>query len=272
MADLSLTAVSVVVGSTRAGSNRLLDGINLNATGGEFIAILGENGAGKSTLLKAIMGLMPLATGTILVDGQPLSALSPRERALRLAWLPQSIPLAWPLRVFDAVALGRFAHGGTPRALSSRDHAAVTAAMAACGLSDFINRSTPTLSGGEIARVHIARTFASGAPILLVDEPVAALDPGHRLAVMDLLKQHTGNGGTVIAVLHDLGLAARYADRIVGIRHGRLVFDLPPETAMTASNMADLFDVHVHIDTTPGWPQPVLISQIISDPADPVEN
>ncbi|MEQ1689634.1 MAG: ABC transporter ATP-binding protein, partial [Sphingopyxis sp.] len=239
------------------GRAMLVKPLDFCARPSEMIAIIGPNGAGKTSLLRGIIGLGERVSGSVFIDGQAVSAMKPHRRARVLGYLPQSLPLAWPIRVTDAVALGRYPHG-----VSSEGDAAVERALSDCGLLALANRSTDSLSGGELARVHVARTFACAAPILLVDEPVAALDPSHALTVMRLLRRHADDGGTVVVVMHDLGLAARFANRILGMRDGQLLFDDAPTLAMTPENIAALFDVEASVDNISGWPQPTIVAAL----------
>lgn len=242
----------------RTGATTLVDNVSLKLRPGELVAIVGENGAGKSSLMRAIAGYLPLTSGQCIVGGRPVASLSAVERARHIAWLPQSVPLAWPIRVRDAVALGRFAHGAAPHRLTHKDERAVEHALAACDLMALAKRSTATLSGGELARVHIARALAGEAPILLADEPVAALDPRHVLAIMRLIRTSVDSGQSALIVLHDLGLAARFADRIIGMRQGSILVDGRPGDVVTPGWIQQLFDVASTVDLSHGWPQPVI--------------
>lgn len=253
MADLRLDKVTVM-----ADRAPLVDQCSLPAGAGEFIAVVGENGAGKSTLLRAIAGYVPISAGSCTLDGVDIASLPTTERARKIAWLPQTMPVAWPIRVSDAVALGRFPHGAAPWRLAQNDRIAIERALKACDLMGLRDRSTATLSGGELARVHIARALASEAPLLLADEPVAALDPRHQLAVLQLFRASVDRGGCAIVILHDLALAARFADRIIGMKGGRIVVDDTPQKAITAEWIDQLFGVTAVIDHSAGWPRPML--------------
>lgn len=209
---------------------------------GTLTALVGPNGAGKSSLVRALAGIQP-ARGFIIVGGHNITDLSPIARARTLAWLPQAHPPAWPVTVHDAVAIGRFAYGGAGGGLCPTDHAAVATAMAECDISRLADRRIDTLSGGEVARVHLARCLSAETSIILVDEPVAALDPAHRLAVMDILRGRVAAGATVLVVLHDLVLAARYADRIIAMADGHIVADGTPQTVITSAFMQTVFGV-----------------------------
>lgn len=249
MAELKVQSLSI-----DADSARLVDDVTLAVRAGEVVAIIGENGAGKSTLMRAMAGYAKPSTGKVTVDGHDVLRMTSPARARAIGWLPQAMPLAWPVKVRDAVAIGRFAHGGLPGRLSAQDKAAVERAMIACDLVDLADRSTVNLSGGEMARVHIARAMAGETTVLLADEPVAALDPRHRLAVMRLFRAEADAGKAVAMVLHDLALAARFADRIVGIKDGRMLVEGPPVQVVTRAWIAELFGVEAEVDGSRGWP------------------
>jgi iron complex transport system ATP-binding protein len=239
---LKVDGLSVVLGRTKA-----LDGVDLSVRPGEFIVIVGPNGAGKTTFLKASAGLIG-AKGSIALEGTPLSRLSPVERARRIAYLPQGHVFHWPLAVEDIVALGRLPRTGGAD-LSVADGEAVKRAMAETGVSDYARRPVTTLSGGERARVALARVLATEAKLVLADEPTTSLDPRYQLIVLDTLQRHARQGGAVIAVLHDLGLAARRADRIVVMKEGRVAADGPPRDVLTRELLAETFGVNVQIVT-----------------------
>jgi iron complex transport system ATP-binding protein len=251
MAELSINDLSVQV-----AGQRLVDDVSLHIGSGELVALVGPNGAGKSSLLRAIAGVQAYH-GVVLIDGNNLFALSPTQRARMLSWLPQAHPPAWPVTVRAAVGIGRFAWGGGSMGESAEDSVAIMQSLDQCDLAKMAHRQITSLSGGELARVHLARALVAEAPVLLADEPVAALDPAHRLAVMQILRDHADAGGTVLVVLHDIGLAARYADRIVGIRDGRVLASGVPADVVTTAFMADLFDVEADIHIVDGVPVPM---------------
>lgn len=221
---------------------------NLRLVPGELVALLGPNGAGKTSLLRAALGLEKRSAGLATLDGMDSEKISPMQRARRVAYLPQQRPLAWPNTVRDVVALGRFAYGAAPGKLSLKDAEAVDNAIERCGLTDLGNRNTDTLSGGELARVHCARAFAAEAPLLVADEPVAALDPRHQFSTMDIVRQFVEGGGGALVVLHDITLAARYATRIVWMKQSRIVADGPPEQTLTPERLADIYGVRARVD------------------------
>lgn len=203
---------------------RILEDISLTADKGEFIGLIGPNGAGKSTLLRASAGLLPADAGTRRINGLAVETLSIRQRARALSYLPQARPLYWALTARDVVALGRFAFGN-PLTEDARDREAGIKALSLCGAAHLADRPASELSGGELSRVHLARALAGDTPLLLADEPAAALDPAHQFAVMTLLRDMAEKGKTVIAALHDLPLAARYCSRLVVMNEGRICFD-----------------------------------------------
>ena len=183
-------------------------------------------------------------SGKVLVGNSPLGSLSRQERARKIAYLPQGHQVHWPLAARDVVALGRFAHGmGDPDRMSSSDAEIVDAAMARTGTTPFADRIVQSLSGGERARVMLARVLAVEAPILLADEPTASLDPHHQLGVMRDLKAEAARGTLVIAVTHDLGLAARLADEVILMAGGRIIQQGTPEAVFTPELLADTYGI-----------------------------
>ena len=243
MAELVTRNLSVV-----AGKATLVRDANLSLSRGELVALLGPNGAGKTSLLRSALGLEKRAGGEARLDGTDSERLSPMQRARRVAYLPQQRPLAWPNTVRDVVALGRFAYGASPGRLSAADAEAVDRAIELCDLGAFAERQTDTLSGGELARVHCARAFATEAPLLVADEPVAALDPRHQFKVMDMVRQFVNDGGGALVVLHDIALAARYADRMVWMKDAEIVADGTPEDTLTNERMSEIYGVRARIN------------------------
>ncbi|TCT04370.1 ABC transporter ATP-binding protein [Aquabacter spiritensis] len=221
------------------GGARLLSGVSLDLRGGEMLGLIGPNGAGKTTLLRALCGLAPLAAGAVTYDGQPLADLGAAARGRSVAYLAQDGRIHWPLPVEEVVALGRLPHG------AARIDAAVLRALEAADLLGLRSRAAGTLSGGERARVLLARALAVEAPLLLADEPVAALDPSHQLQMMEALRAAARGGAAVVVVLHDLTLAARFCDRLLLLKAGRAIAEGRPAEVLTAGRVLDAYGVTV---------------------------
>ena len=230
----------------------ILESINLELNSGELVVLLGANGAGKSSLLRSALGLAQVSTGESLIDEQLVTTLSSANRAKKVAYLPQKRPLAWPIKVFDVVSLGRYAYGVNLGRLKNDDLESVESAITSCDLEHLRNRRVDTLSGGEAARVHVARAFAANAALLLADEPTAALDPKHQLDVMQLIRRYVDMGGGALVVGHEASLAARFADRLIWMRDGRIVADGTVKETMTAAMMAEIYGVSAQIGDVAG--------------------
>lgn len=248
MVMLQLDAVSVTL-----GRRQVLDGIDATFHAGTLVGIVGPNGAGKSTLARAMLALVP-AQGRILIDGGDIHALRRDDLARRIAYLPQGQTLHWPLTVERLVGLGRMPHLGPMSRIGAADHDAVERAMARADVTDLRHRVATELSGGERARVLLARALAIGAPAMVADEPLASLDPGHQIDVMDLLRAEAHAGALVMAVLHDLTMAARYCDRLLLIDQGRLVADGTPEAVLTPTNLREVYGIDATVQLDGAWP------------------
>ena len=229
-----------------AGTSILRD-VTVSLQPGELVAILGPNGAGKTSLLRALMGLTKISSGSAELNGVMCYEMAPQDRARLVSYLPQRRPLAWPNRVIDVVALGRFAHGAALGRLNPEDAAAVADAITACDLNKLAERATTTLSGGELARVHFARAIAAKTPLLVADEPVAELDPRHQIRIADLLRHYVDDGGGALVVLHEIALAARVADRLVWMKSGRIFAEGTPAETLTSQMMEDVYGVRAHV-------------------------
>jgi len=235
--DLIIEALRV-----EAQGTRLIADISARFAPGQLTAIVGPNGAGKSTLLRAMAGVVP-TQGTIRMGTADLTALRPAERARRLAYLPQVHELAWDISVADMVALGRFSYGAAPGRLSAEDKAAVDRAMAATGCTDLAHRGVTSLSGGEAALACLARVLAAETPVLLVDEPVAALDPANQYRVMECLASLAADGRTVVAVLHDLSLVAQFADTLMWLVSGAMVAQTSTTREAFIKHVPEVFSI-----------------------------
>lgn len=232
----------------RLGQRRVLDTLSLMFEPGKLVGVIGPNGAGKSTLLRAMLGLIPLDGGRVTIDGVALAAVPRRERARRIAYLPQGQTVHWPISVERLVSLGRLPHLAPMSKLSERDAEAIARAMARADVEQFRARVATELSGGERARVMLARALAVEAEGLVVDEPLAALDPGHQIDVMELLHREVAAGLLVIVVLHDLTTAARYCDRLVLLDEGRIVADGEPMKVLTPDRLRSVYGVAARIE------------------------
>ena len=225
----------------------LVKNASFDISPGNLTVLLGPNGAGKTTLLQASMGLIPTDKGEVILGGANIKTLSALTRARHVAYLPQSRPLAWPARVKDVVALGRFAHGASLSKLGADDQAAVDKAMTDCDLGRLSDRRADTLSGGERARMHCARAFAAQAPLLIADEPVAALDPRHQFRVMDLIRNYVNTGGGAMVVLHDLSLAAQYANNLIWMKDGEITASGSTKDTLTEARIAEVYGVKARV-------------------------
>ena len=240
--------------SVALGKRTVVEDVSFALSGKSFVALVGPNGAGKTTLLRALVGLLA-ARGAIRIGDENVAQLGLRERARRFAYLPQGHVVHWPLPARDVVALGRFPYGATdPSRLSRGDEEAVARAMRATGTEPFADRPVTELSGGERARVALARVLAVEAPVILADEPIASLDPRYALDVMLLLRAAADAGTLVLVVTHDLGLAARFADRVIVLHGGRIAADASPEEALSQAILAEVFRVRAFRASNEGAP------------------
>ncbi|MEM0930689.1 MAG: ABC transporter ATP-binding protein [Pseudomonadota bacterium] len=217
---------------------------------GSLTMLVGPNGAGKTTLLRLALGLLKPDSGRAMLDGDDVTTLAPVQRARKIAYLPQQRPLVWPQPVRDIVALGRFAYGAAPGRLSPEDEVATARAIASCDLEGFEERAADTLSGGELSRVHLARALAAETPFLIADEPVAALDPRYQHEVLRIFSKAASEGQSLLTVVHDLSLAARYADRLIWMKDGRIVADGPPRETITPDRLREIFGIEARVDAT----------------------
>lgn len=256
--SLPLKTISVENISLTKDGNRLVKDSAFTIGSGEFVVLLGPNGAGKTSLLRSLIGIETPTSGRAVLGETPINALTPTERARHIAYLPQSRALAWPSRVKDIVALGRFAYGASPATLSGQDESAVEAALKACDLNHLKERKADTLSGGEMARLHFARALAAETDYLIADEPVSALDPRHQFRILDLIKNYTKSGGLqtkdggekkggALIILHDIALAAQYADRLIWMKAGEIIADGSVEDTLSAEQLRRVYGVKAEI-------------------------
>lgn len=225
--------------TVRLGGRQVLSDIGLTVTAGEVLALVGPNGAGKSTLLATLAADVRPDSGELRIAGRPANEWSTRELALRRSVLPQAALLSFPFSVADVVRMGRAPWAGTPA--EEEDEAAIAEAMAATEVTAFAARPFSALSGGEGARVALARVLAQRAPLLMLDEPTAALDLRHQELVLRVCRDSAAAGRAVVVVLHDLALAAAYADRVAVLRGGEIAAEGPPSTVFTESLLSDVY-------------------------------
>jgi len=255
-ADAALTARDISF--TRDG-RLVVDGVDCTIPVGAFGAIIGPNGAGKSTLLHLIAGILPAGTGaSIDFDGSDLLSMRRRDRARMLALAEQHGDTDTALRVRDVVMLGRTPHIGRWRSEGPTDRAIVADALDAVSMSAFADRVFDTLSGGERQRVQLARALAQQPRLLLLDEPTNHLDIRAQLSLLSLVRAQTAAGLTAIAALHDLTIAAAYADRIIVLADGRVVTSGPASEVLTADLIADVYGVRADVLPHPRTGRPVI--------------
>jgi iron complex transport system ATP-binding protein len=248
--------------SVDLGRRTVLRDVSATLRAGELIGIVGPNGAGKSTLVRAMLGLVEANGGSIRIDGADIADLPSRVLARTLSYLPQGQTLHWPLNVERLVALGRLPHLAPLSRLSAADDRAIAEAMTRADVTDLAGRVATELSGGERARVMLARALAVGAPGLIVDEPLASLDPGHQIDVMELLAREAASGALVVAVLHDLTMAARYCRRLLLIGDGALIADGTPAEVLTAERLRTVYGITARVETQGASPLVVPLGRV----------
>ncbi|OYQ28699.1 ABC transporter [Sandarakinorhabdus cyanobacteriorum] len=231
----------------KLGGAPALAGVSAAIAPGQITAIIGPNGAGKSSLLACLAGLQRVAAGQVTLDDAPVLKLDPRQRARRIGFLPQVAEVNWDIDVETLVALGRLPHRSAPAA----DAAAITAAMAATDCAGLAGRVVSSLSGGERARVLLARVLAGQPDYLLADEPLANLDPGHQLDTIACLRAAADAGTGVAIVLHDLALAAQIADQLVLLHNGQVAANGTAAQVLTGPNVAKVYGIDIQVEHQP---------------------
>jgi iron complex transport system ATP-binding protein len=234
-----------------------VDGVSFAVEPGEMVSIVGPNGSGKSTLLRGMSRLKKPMSGRVLLDETDIRAMSARQVARNLAILTQSPDAGPDLTVRELVFRGRYPHQGILQRVTAADIEAVEWAMAAADTAQFAARPLGSLSGGERQRAWIALALAQQPRVLLLDEPTSFLDISHQVEVMHLLRRLNHEGITVVAVLHDLVLAARFSDRVIAMRSGRVEFDGPPRQVLEPVGLERVFGVPMMILTDPESGQPI---------------
>lgn len=251
-----MTLLSVKGLSVSLGGRAMLQDVSLTVQKGEVVGLIGPNGAGKTTLMRAILGLLPHQ------GHSSLAQLPPRTRGRAAAWMPQSREIAWPVSVETLVTLGRTPHLTPGHRATAEDSAAVARALERMGLAAFRHRIVTALSGGEQARVLMARALAQEAPLLMADEPIAGLDPAHQISTMRTFAslaaeqgaEGQAEGRAVIVSLHDLGLGVRHCTRLIVLDQGRIVADGAPTTVLTPALLRDTFGISAWFEATPKGP------------------
>ena len=234
--------------SVRLGDHAAVWDASVQINKGELVGFVGPNGAGKTSLLRAMLRLVPISAGRVVLNGEDITRSKPHTHAKTIAYLPQGQNVAWPLTARHLVALGRMPHLNTWTRLSAVDEAAIDDALAQADAMELQTRPVTELSGGERARVLLARALAVQAPFLLVDEPTASLDPYHQLTTMEALQKACEQGTGVGLVLHDLSLAGRFCDRLYLLNKGHVVAEGVPGDVLSDENMADVYKVAVSRD------------------------
>jgi iron complex transport system ATP-binding protein len=253
--------------SARLGSRAVLREVDLEVRPGEFVALAGPNGAGKTTLLRVALGLLSPTSGTARLFGTPVDELDIRERARRVAWVPQDESLRDNVSVRTYVLYGRYAHLGPFDAEGPEDLRKADEALARVGLLDRANDGILEVSGGERQRLVLARAIAQDAPLLLLDEPTAHLDIGHQLDLLDRVRSQVRERRlAVLAAIHDLNLAARFADRIIVLSHGRIVAEGRPSQVLSGALLRTVWGVSADLRVDRRSGVPYLLPRLPTDP------
>ena len=256
--DAPLLAVTDLVAGY--GRRPVLQGLTFCLRAGECAALLGPNGSGKTTLLRALSGVLAPWSGEVRLADRPLASLRPRERARRVAVVPQRGPCPEDLTAREMVLLGRYAHLSPWGWYGPGDHRAADCALAATDTTGLAHRRLHELSGGELQRVLLARALAQESPLLLLDELAAGLDLARMTGLFDLLERRRAAGACVLMAVHDCNLAALYATRLLGLREGRLTFDGPVRQVFTEENLSALYQTPVTVLPPPLWGLPQALS------------
>ncbi|GAA2657932.1 ABC transporter ATP-binding protein [Paractinoplanes durhamensis] len=242
------------------GENVVVDGLDLNIPHGAVTAVVGPNGCGKSTLLRALGRLLKPRAGEVLLDGHRIDRMPTREVARIIGMLPQSPVAPDGLTVADLVMRGRHPHQTWFRQWSAGDQEIVTEALEWTDMRDLADRRVEELSGGQRQRAWISMALAQGTEVLLLDEPTTYLDLAHQIDVLDLVKRlHRERGRTIVMVLHDLNLAARYADHVVAMRDGKIVAEGTPTEVFTVELLADVFGLSALVVPDPATGTPLVV-------------
>ena len=238
------------------GKTKVIDDVSLSVRRGELLALIGPNGAGKTTLVKVMCRVMKPTAGQVVLEGQDAWQIRARDYARKVAHVRQSEKLAWPFTVEQVVLMGRFPHRGWLASYTGADRRAVDEALEVTGLESLRGRALHTLSGGEAQRAMLARALAQAPELLILDEPVAHLDIKHRLEVLDTARTFAARGLSVVVCLHDLTLAALYADRVALLEHGVVRSEGSPEDVLNKRDLEEVYGTPVLVDRFPGIDRP----------------
>nr|WP_254925710.1 MULTISPECIES: ABC transporter ATP-binding protein [unclassified Rhodococcus (in: high G+C Gram-positive bacteria)] len=261
MTESRLHADAITVGYDKSV---IIENLTVAVPDGKFTVIVGPNACGKSTLLRALSRLLKPSLGAVLLDGKLISSYPAKEVARRLGLLPQTSIAPDGISVADLVARGRYPHQKLIRQWSTADEAAVVQAMDATGVTSLSARPVDELSGGQQQRVWVAMVLAQQTPLLLLDEPTTFLDIAHQIELLDLLATlPRENGNTLVAVLHDLNHACRYADHIIAMRDGAVVTQGPPAEIVTAELVESVFGLPCRIIDDPESHTPLVIPKVV---------
>lgn len=242
-----MTSIDVRDLSYEADGTEILRGLTTGFAPG-LTALLGPNGAGKTTFLRLISGFLTPSSGTVLLDGQNLAEIPIRARAQKIATVPQHEQFDYDFTVMDTVLTGRVPWKRTLESDTAQDREIAQAALQEAGIADLAQRSVMTLSGGERQRVTIARAFCQRTPVLLLDEPVSALDIRHQVGILSAVRRYVQTRDLLgIIVLHDLNLAARYADRLILMKHGEIVVEGGADEVLTRAILEDVYETEIRI-------------------------
>jgi iron complex transport system ATP-binding protein len=248
-------------GSTRAA----VAGISMAVQRGDFVALLGPNGSGKSTLLRVLLGALVPQSGSVRFEGRAIGDWPREAIARRVGVVAQSEEFAFPLTVREVVAMGRYPHLGAWRREGAADRAAIDRALVRCEVADLADRSMLALSGGERQRARLARALAQEAPTLVLDEPTAALDIAHEMALFEMMARAAASGTTVVLVTHNINIAARYAHRLVLLADGTVAAEGPPQEVLTRATVQHVYHWPVLIRYEDAAPQVVPLRNHITE-------
>lgn len=247
---MRITAEGLTV--TYAGAQRpALDDVSLEVPSGCLFSVLGPNGSGKSSLVRALLGVLPLASGSAHIGDRPADRWKRVELARSVGVVSQSESIAFPLTVFELVAMGRYPHVGPLSTETEEDRIAVRNALSACDIEPLARRDVTTLSGGEFQRARIARALAQEPSALVLDEPTSSLDIRHQMAILELLRRSADAGMTILLVTHSLDLAAQFSDRMLLLSEGRVAAEGPPVEVLRQDVLSDVYGWPLSVSTDP---------------------